>query len=441
MAKTKHPVVTLSASYRDVLEMIHGQVDDVNHPDIVLSRAHYSMAYATVITAWLQSQKNSEVARHKSALATASIEQDPSESWMIDPTNYVSNKKWRDISFTEFVGKTLARYPLLTWAKKNILDRSARSKLPIADEITPPLLEVTSQIPQNRRLISFHVELGNILARQTKLTIVQAITDPHVREQYTDFADRPNMYYAVFDQNTKDEFLEIAALRGKKADPQRVVVTGPFIDPRVRATANSKKNKAWEKRPLRVLLTTGGLGTNKTELEQALRTLLPLSRRREKPPVHLMYYAGTNRDHARLVKQVVKHTYGVELRPNYDEEAAIRLLYADDIVAANEQLIRYGFPWADVVVGKPSGDMAYDAVAAGCPVLFLHPWGEWEEAIASIFINKGLARWAKIDQLADQVDWLQQTTNSKDSWLSQAFKQVNELDDDWFSGCEKILKI
>lgn len=432
LAKTKYPIVTLSASFRDVLEMMHNVDDQENHPDIVLSRAHYSMAYATAITAWKSSSSplspNSE------------IKPQPSKAWMIDPTNYVEDKKWRGLEFTEFVGKALARYPLLTWAKKNILDRRARSKLPIADEVTPPLLQLTKDVKQP--IISFHIELGNILARETKHTIVQAITDPHVREQYTDYADRPNTYFAVFDENTKNEFLEIAALRGKKVDAQKVVVTGPFIDPRVRAAAKSKKNKSWEKRPLRVLLTTGGLGTNKQELEEALRALLPLVRRRSKPPVQLMYYAGTNRDHGKLVQQIVKRTYGIDLRPVYDDQADIRLLYADDIVAANEQLIKYGFPWADVIVGKPSGDMAYDAVAAGCPVLFLHPWGEWEENIASIFLNDGLARWAKIDQLVEQIDWIQESPNKKTpSWLSQAFSNIDNLDDSWFKGCEKILEI
>ena len=43
-----------------------------------------------------------------------------------------------------------------------------------------------------------------------------------------------------------------------------------------------------------------------------------------------------------------------------DEEAEVRILYADNLVEANELMIEYMFPWADGVMTKPSGDMAYD---------------------------------------------------------------------------------
>lgn len=420
--QTRFPIVTLSASFRDILEMQHQLSDQINHPDIVLSRAHYSMAQAAVISAWGGSEAK------------------PEKAWLADPTNYVNNKNWRDLAFTQFVGRTLARHPLLTWIKKTVLDRSARSKLPIADEITPPLLKLMKDVRQP--IISFHIEIGNILAKHTKLPIVQAVTDPHVREQYTDYADRPNTYFAVFDQPTKESFLEIAGLRGKKVDPSKIVVTGPFIDPRVKACRTPKSSVAWKKRPLRIMLTTGGLGTNKAELEEALRQLLPLTRRRSKPPVQIMYYAGTNRDHGKLVQRLAK-ALRVPLEPNYQEDAKLRLIYADDLVEANEQLIRYGFPWADIVVGKPSGDMAYDAVAAGCSLLLLHPWGEWEEAIANIFLQAGLAKWAQLDELAQQIDFIQEKSSSTNKpWLEESLLRVQKLDPEkWLNGAENILKI
>ena len=49
------------------------------------------------------------------------------------------------------------------------------------------------------------------------------------------------------------------------------------------------------------------------------------------------------------------------------------------------------FPWAHTIITKPSGDMAYEAVAAGCTLLFLEPWGEWEENIKKRFIKNSCA--------------------------------------------------
>jgi hypothetical protein len=52
-------------------------------------------------------------------------------------------------------------------------------------------------------------------------------------------------------------------------------VTGPPIDPRIVACNQTKK--IWTKdRPLKICLTTGGLGTNKPENKRILEQLLPV---------------------------------------------------------------------------------------------------------------------------------------------------------------------
>lgn len=430
LATTQLPIVTLSASFRDIVEAEHSLADDINHPDIVLSRAHYSMAYGLAICAW------------------GSDDPDEKQAVLVDPTNYVSAEDWPQVAFTERVGKVLARYPLLTWVKKEVLDRRARSKMPIAETITPPLLDLTKDI--KRPIVSFHVELGNILARETKHTIIQAVTDPHVREQYTDYADRPNSYFVVFDEPTRQHFLEIATLRGKDIDPAKVVVTGPFIDPRVKTAGEEKSTTAWKKRPLRILMTTGGVGTNKAELEKALEQLLPLiktdkkseAKKTAEPPmdVQLIYYAGTNSDHAEMVRALTKK-HKVILGGESEKNASMRLLYGDDIVAANELIVEYGFPWADLVLAKPSGDMAYDAAAAGCALLLLKSWGEWEDNIASIFTRRGIARSAEIDQLVEQLTFLQEPIEGNKSWLEMAMQKAKDLPPEFTDGCQNILKL
>src|SRR5690606_9386615 len=103
LAKTQFPIVTLSASFRDIVEAQHQLADSLNHPDIVLSRAHYSMAYGVAIEAW------------------GSDDPAPAKAYLVDPTNYVNAEDWPNVAFTERVGKVLARHPLLTWVKKEIL--------------------------------------------------------------------------------------------------------------------------------------------------------------------------------------------------------------------------------------------------------------------------------------------------------------------------------
>jgi hypothetical protein len=56
-----------------------------------------------------------------------------------------SHKQWKNILFTEVVGKTLARKPILKMLK-DLVDKFGRSKLPILPSITPPLIYLTEKI-------------------------------------------------------------------------------------------------------------------------------------------------------------------------------------------------------------------------------------------------------------------------------------------------------
>src|SRR5690606_1799208 len=153
----------------------------------------YSMAIAIAVQAW-------------GGATTTGM--DPLKAWLADPTNYVSNKDWFSVSFTEKVGMTLARNPLLKLVK-DFVDTFGRSKLPILNSITNPLLYLTEKI--DKPILSFHVAAGNILASQGK-KVVQVITDPHVRLEYTQHAENKNVHYCLFDEPTKLEFLEKAAI-------------------------------------------------------------------------------------------------------------------------------------------------------------------------------------------------------------------------------------
>ena len=122
-----------------------------------------------------------------------------------------------------------------------------------------------------------------------------------------------------------------------------------------------------------------------------------------------------------------------------DDQAKLRLLTADDVVTANQLLIQYGFPWADLVITKPSGDMAYDAVAAGCPLLLLEPWGDWEKSIQQAFLNLGLARTAELKDIAAQLRLL--THPDGEVWLDSALSKVLSLPSTYLRGAQNILAV
>lgn len=415
LQQTAVPIVTVSASYKEDVKGLFGYKEDETIKDVVFSRAHYSMPTGVIMQAW-----GKKVG--------------PKKAWMVDPTNYVSHKKWGSVELTEDIGQTLARRPFLK-KLKDLVDKFGRSRLPILSSITPPLLHLTARL--DKPILSFHIAAGNILAAQGK-TVVQMITDPHVREEYLNHAEKDNFCLLVFDDQTKTEVLEKSSLLEKKVDPERVIVTGPPVDPRI--IEARKKKRPWRSGPLKLALTTGGLGTNKTEIRQILRQLLPELRKRPEP-YHLLIYAGTHDDICHLTEKMAKEAR-VAVGQFDDPKAKLRIIYHPQIMDANELLINYAFPWADGFITKPSGDMAYDAVASGSFLLTLAEWGEWEHNIRRNFAEKGIARKAVVKEIVPQLKALTQAQDKNQSWVEQAMlraAEIEKLDENFLSGAKNIL--
>lgn len=413
LESTTIPIVTVAASFRDELARFHG-VDTYfgkDSDEVLFSRAHYSMALAALIGAW-----------HGPT--------DPKRAWMVDPTNYVRSDDWSAIEFTEEVGKLLARHSLLK-ILKDLIDTRARQKLPITQAITTPLLFLFEHV--NRPILSFHYEAGNILASLGK-SVVQVVTDPHVRPQYLEYAHLSSVRYCVFDEQTRVGMLELASALGKDLNPRRVIVTGPPVDPRILAAARKKSSKDHQKRPLRLCIATGGLGTNQEEIVNILRSVCPLIRQGN---TQILLYVGVHEDLRERVHQVAAQE-GLHVQPDHETDAPMRVLYSPHIVPANEALIHYGFPWADGFVTKPSGDMAYDAAAAGCFLLTLEPWGEWEHNIRDVFEQRGIARRALVSEFAAQIESLSSPYGGK-SFVETAIENALTLPDLFTHGIEKIL--
>ncbi len=465
LAKTALPIITVSASFREDLKGLHRQKESDKTTDIVLSRAHYSMAMGVAMQAWGE-------------------QIDPKKAWLVDSTNYVGMQALKGVTLTHQIGKLIARFSLLK-TLKDLVDRFGRSKMPILDNVTPPTIYLGSGISQN--ILSMHIVTGNILAAEGK-KVVQMITDPHVRSDYLDNAHLPNMRFLVFDEATKVEFFRLAKEIGKKIPKEqianKVIVTGPPIDPRIIA-CNEHKKPWTADRPLVVCLATGGLGTNKEEIKKILEQLLPEIKAQSSkqtsqlPFLQLIFYAGTHKDHLDMALEIAasNNLSAQVISPKDPANFVINrriktpkrtkfakpfvILYHPQIVDANELFIQYGFCAADLMISKPSGDTAYDAVVSGAALLTLKEWGNWEHNVREVFEQNGTAQVASTKDIITQlqeitreasadfaVEKLKSATHpmpnleakTASSWVAQAMSRAKNLDPIFYQGAKNIIK-
>ncbi len=406
------PIVTVSATFKNELKEKFGEDPGVDTPDVTFSRAHYSMANALVVAA----------TRGKKTF------------WMIDPTNYVSARDWPKIMFTQRMGRLIARSPLLK-ELKDLMDTRLRNQLPLTSAIRGGLTYVTGRV--QRPIISLHYEAGNILLENGK-TVLQVVTDPHVRPQYLTHADNPKLTWAVFDEATKARVIELGYILGHKIDQSRVHVTGCPVDPRIPVKDKNTAIRGYRYRPLRLALTTGGLGTNKDEIQNLLVHLAPAIKKGE---VHIAAYAGVHEDFETMFNIFAK-THSIKVGELNDDQSSFRIFRDNDIIGANELLLDYIFPWADGFISKPSGDMAYEAVAAGCFLLTLKPWGEWEENIRAVTESWGVSLRADIENILPQLKAI--TTmpiEGKLPWVELALTRARRLAPTIARGADNILKL
>lgn len=406
LEKVDVPIVTISATFRQEIAEHLGERPKAGLEEAVFSRAHFSMAIAVF-----------EQATRMGLGA-----------WLVDPTNYVSLQDWKTILFTEQIAERVARNPLLK-RLKDFVDTFARSKLPIEEAVRQPLEYVTYRA--KKPIVSLHYESGNLLAEQGR-QVLQVVTDPHVRINYLLQAERRNITFAVFDENTRKDFIAKAHKMRKDVDAERVVVTGPPVDPRVVEARKDKKPSDHKERPLHLAIATGGLGTNKAEIKKILKSIMGSVRAGK---VKLILYAGTHPDFQLLLRKVARN-HNLKIGRINNTDAPVRIIYHPSIVETNKQLIDYAFPWADGFVTKPSGDMAYDAAAAGCFILSLNPWGEWEENIERVFEKEGVLQKAEPASFARQLDGLLSS-----GWIEKAIGNALKLNKLYLRGAKKIVDL
>ncbi len=406
------PIVTVSATFKEELIKEFGERTGEVTPDVTFSRAHYSMANALVVAA----TKNKKT------------------FWMIDPTNYVSAKDWPKIMFTQRMGRLIARSPLLK-ELKDLMDTRLRNQLPLTGAIREPLTYVTGRV--EKPIISLHYEAGNILLENGK-TVLQVVTDPHVRPQYLTHASNLKLTWAVFDEMTKARLIELGYILGHKIDEKRVIVTGCPVDPRILTKDRNNATTGYKHRPLRLAITTGGLGTNKGEIESLLTNLAPAIK---KGDVHIAAYSGVHEDFETMFTTFAR-VHHIKVGEKNDIQSPFRIFKGSDIVEANEELLDYVFPWADGFISKPSGDMAYEAIAAGCFLLTLHPWGEWEENIRAVTEGMGISIRADIQNIQAQLKAITTMPVEKNKpWVELALERARYHAKAVSRGAYNILKL
>lgn len=398
------PIITVSASFRsDIAKSLGEHAREKG--ELAFSRAHFSMAIAVYEQA------------KESGLSC----------WLVDPVNYIGSEGWASLEKIEYIGQMIARNPILIKVK-DILDLFIRSKSPLTKHIEEPLGYVTARAVNP--IISLHYEAGNILAKNNK-KVLQVVTDPHVRPHYLQQAERKNISFAVFDEQTKKQFLDLAIDLKKGVTSDRVIVTGPPVDPRIIEKRKGKNADSYKKRGLRLAITTSGLGTNYGEIKQALEHLLPVLAERK---MEILLYAGTHLDFYKMFYELgAKNSLPIG---DENSKMPLRIIYDESIIAANQKLIDSAFGWADGFITKPSGDMAYDAVAAGCFLLTLSPWGEWEENIFDIFSRLGIAKAIDTNNFVEQLDSLEQ-----ENWFPRAINNALNIDEIFLTGAKNIVDL
>ncbi|MBI4028761.1 MAG: hypothetical protein HY376_00110 [Candidatus Blackburnbacteria bacterium] len=407
LAQVQVPIVTTSASFKSDIARVYREKSKDEGRDIVFSRGHFSMSIALFKQA------------HEMDLTT----------WLVDPINYVTKKDWSRLKGVVFAGQIVARFPVIKKIK-DIADTLVRGKLPVAEAIRAPLLYATSNVTQP--IISVHYEIGNILAREGH-RVLQIVTDPHVRPQYLLEASRKNICFAVFNEKTKKEFLAKAKEGNIELDEGSVIVSGPPVDPRVVRARKGKKLNWIGKRPLRLVITTGGLGQNQDEIHQLLESLCSLIKTRQ---VQVVLYASTLPSFYQMYKNILaKHEISWTDKLG-DKTASARIIYSSSIVDANQSLIEHAFGWADGFVTKPSGDMAYDAAAAGCFILSLEPWGDWEVNVQKIFSELAILKCAQPVNFSAQIRELLAS-----GWIKQAINNALKIDKLYLAGARNIIKL
>ena len=80
--------------------------------------------------------------------------------------------------------------------------------------------------------------------------------------------------------------------------------------------------------------------------------------------------------------------------------------------------------------------MAYDAAAAGCFLMFLGPWGTWEENVQKVFENNRVGYDLDVKNAKAQLIDLM-----KNKRLNESLKAAHDLPELYRQGCKNLIEL
>jgi hypothetical protein len=160
----------------------------------------------------------------------------------------------------------------------------------------------------------------------------------------------------------------------------------------------------------------------------------------KKKEVQIAAYAGVHDDFVTMFTEFAR-THDITPGQLDNTQSPFRIFAGTDIIDANELLLDHIFPWADGFITKPSGDMAYEAVTAGCFLLTLKPWGDWEENIRAYFEQLGVSvRVRHSDMIAQLRALTLAPVQDHKPWVELALERARKLQTPLSRGAFNILK-
>ncbi len=299
----------------------------------------------------------------------------------------------------------------------NPIVQKLRGGLGFEEVLKDKILKLIDKVSKDKVIVTYHYGTAKTLV-EAGYKVMIAVTDPSVElthNGYFDFLTSENkerVFYGTMDKATKEWFVKEINVFEKN-----IKEVGCFVSPQmIKAGKEKIKNRdvRWEKctkgnEKFHISLFTGGLGTNFWEMRDAVLNFLCMLC---KDKITVDVFFNTNSD-------LDKHLNDVLKKVGCDED--INIFSSKDKDKLNKKSIEI-FKKSDLVLTKPSGDKAFEAIASGAIPLFLFPLHPHEVVIREYVMNGGVGEIAKIEDLKEQVESI---LFNKKKFTSQVYKTQN----------------
>jgi hypothetical protein len=268
----------------------------------------------------------------------------------------------------------------------NPVVQKMRGGLGFEEILKEKVLELVEKVDKETVIVVFHYGVAKTLI-EAGYSVLVAVTDPSAElthAGYYDFLTEENkdkVCYGTMDQLTKEWLIENGGVK-----QENIREVGSFVSPKLVKAGKSKvenRLKHWEEcmngeKKFHVGIFTGGLGTNFWEMRDVVLSLVPLVEE-EKLKISVFFNMNTDlRDHLKDI-----------LNKNDYTNKSIEVYASRDKDELNKKSIEI-LQAADLVFTKPSGDKAFETLAAGCIPMFLFPLHPHEVRIREYVYQTGV---------------------------------------------------